>query len=262
MGLEIAKANPLSTGLVTMAACTNVQSYAAGQVFLWLGYNGMMYVLQVVMADTSSLKNRAYVFAFSNTPYIVTTFAGPRAAASFIRTSGWPWAYGVFTVVIPLISVPISVVLFLNQRKAFKMGLLTKKEQSGRSFFQSVSYYFWEFDGEYSFVKDYGTSLTRISPCSLFDHSSLCPNPPTFLSSILPGEEMGSSYDHRHVGYWRLLSRSLPNLREVSFAEDLHPLSPLNRQNCHGRLPPFYVPVHQLLVSPLSTHCSSHRINY
>jgi MFS family permease len=107
----------------------------------------MAYVLDVFLADTSSLKNRALVFAFSTTPYIVTTFVGPRAAQSFLETSGWPWGYGTFAIITPVITIPILSVLWINQRKAVERGLLVK-EKSGRTFGQSFSYYFWEFDGK------------------------------------------------------------------------------------------------------------------
>lgn len=99
------------------------------------------------MADTSSLKNRALVFAFSNTPYIVTTFIGPRAAQSFLRTSGWPWGFGTFAIITPVIAIPIMVILWRNQRKAVREGILVRYK-SGRTFTQSVSYYFWEFDSK------------------------------------------------------------------------------------------------------------------
>ncbi|PMD26044.1 MFS general substrate transporter [Hyaloscypha hepaticicola] len=132
-------------GLVMMAACRNVETYAAAQVFYWVGFNGMAYVLDVFMADTSSLKNRALVFSFATTPYIVTTFIGPRAAQSFLETSGWPWGYGTFVIITPVITIPILVILYLNQRKALRYGLLVK-EKSGRTLWQSVNFYFWEFD--------------------------------------------------------------------------------------------------------------------
>ncbi|KAI9046555.1 hypothetical protein LZ554_009300 [Drepanopeziza brunnea f. sp. 'monogermtubi'] len=132
-------------GLIMMAACTNVETYAAAQVFYWVGFNGMAFVLDVFLADTSSLKNRALVFAFSTSPYIVTTFIGPRAAQSFLETSGWRWGYGVYTIVTPVITIPILTLLWKNQRKAARLGLY-KKERSGRSLAQAVPYYFWEFD--------------------------------------------------------------------------------------------------------------------
>ncbi|KAF7960957.1 hypothetical protein EAE96_000628 [Botrytis aclada] len=132
-------------GLIMMAACRNVETYAAAQVFYWLGFDGMMYVLDVFMADTSSLKNRALVFAFSTTPYIATTWIGPPAAASFLKTSGWPWGFGVFAIITPVISIPILSLLWLNQGKAKKAGLI-KKVDSGRTWTESIKYYFWEFD--------------------------------------------------------------------------------------------------------------------
>lgn len=132
-------------GLVMMAACRNVETYAAAQVFYWVGFNGMAYVLDVFMADTSSLKNRALVFAYSTTPYIVTTFIGPRAAQSFLETSGFRWGYGVYTIITPVIALPILYLLWRNQRKAVSLGLYVK-EKSGRTVAQSISYYFWEFD--------------------------------------------------------------------------------------------------------------------
>ena len=107
----------------------------------------MTYVLDVFMADTSSLKNRALVFAFANTPYIVTTFIGPRAAQSFLRTSGWPWGFGTFAIITPVIAIPIMAILWINQRRAIREGVLIRRK-SGRTFGQSVNFYFWEFDSK------------------------------------------------------------------------------------------------------------------
>lgn len=45
-------------GLVMMAACNTVETYAAAQVFYWVGYNGLDYSLSVFLADTTSLRNR------------------------------------------------------------------------------------------------------------------------------------------------------------------------------------------------------------
>lgn len=105
----------------------------------------MAYVLDVFMADTSSLKNRALVFAFATTPYIATTFAGPAAAQSFYETSGWPWGFGTFTIITPVIAMPILFVLWKNQRKAYREGILVKTK-SELSLGQKIVFYFWEFD--------------------------------------------------------------------------------------------------------------------
>ncbi|KAF2160496.1 hypothetical protein M409DRAFT_29117 [Zasmidium cellare ATCC 36951] len=134
-------------GLVLMAACNNITTYAAAQVFYWVGFNGIGYVLDVFIADTSSLQWRALLFAFTTSPYIATTFAGPAAAQSFLRTSGWRWGYGVYAILVPVISAPFLAVFWYNQRLARKQGILVPaREASGRTWTQSLVHYFIEFD--------------------------------------------------------------------------------------------------------------------
>jgi MFS family permease len=116
------------------------------KVFYWVGFDGISYVLNVFVADTTSLKNRAFVIAITSTPYIVTTFIGPPAAQSFIETSGWRWGYGCFTIITPFIVLPIMYIIWKNQHEALKAGLITR-QKSGRTLFESIEYYFWEFDG-------------------------------------------------------------------------------------------------------------------
>lgn len=128
-----------------MAACNNVQTYAAAQVFYWVGYDGIAYVLDVTMADTSSLKNRAWIFAFSTCPYIANTFAGPAAAQQFYKYSTWRWGYGSFAIIVPAVCTPLVIIFVLNRRKAAKLGYVSK-EKSNRTVWQSVLYYAIEFD--------------------------------------------------------------------------------------------------------------------
>lgn len=132
-------------GIIMMALTRNVETFAAAQVFYWIGFDGMEYVMNVFMADTSSPKNRALVFAFSTTPYLVTTFIGPRAAAAYLEVSGWPWAYGTFAIVIPAIASPLLYVLYRNERKARLAGLMPKLKIN-RNFKRRILYYFYEFD--------------------------------------------------------------------------------------------------------------------
>lgn len=106
----------------------------------------MGYVLGVIVADTSSLANRALMFAFVSSPYIATTFAGPSLAERFYVDVSWRWAYGTFAIVMPVICAPLFFMLHFNEQKAKKQGLL-EETRSGRSTFQSTWFYIIEFDG-------------------------------------------------------------------------------------------------------------------
>ncbi|KFY65537.1 hypothetical protein V496_02480 [Pseudogymnoascus sp. VKM F-4515 (FW-2607)] len=132
-------------GLILMAVCNNVQTYAAAQCFYWVGYNGIGFILNVFIADTSNLRNRALAFAFATTPYIATTWAGPKAAQSFYENSSWRWAFGCFAIITPTVVLPLLWILFSNQRKAARLGVIQKVD-SGRTLRDSLCYYFIQFD--------------------------------------------------------------------------------------------------------------------
>ena len=140
-------ANLTFPGLIMMAGCNNVETYCAAQVFYWVGYDGMLYVLNVFVADTSSLKNRAMMFAFTTSPYIVTAWIGGPASTSFLGGAGWRWAYGTFAIIVPVVSAPLMILLMINLEKAKKAGLLPARENN-RTLLESAKYYATEFDRE------------------------------------------------------------------------------------------------------------------
>lgn len=160
----------LTIGLIMMAACNNVQTYAAAQVFYWVGYvysaplifffcftktnlafhafyryNGITYTVGIFIADTSALKNRALMFAFVSSPYIATVWIGGPLATAFLDGPGFRWGYGAFAIITPIVTLPLYAVFAWNYKKAKIAGLLPEKEHN-RTFAQSFKHYFIEFD--------------------------------------------------------------------------------------------------------------------
>ncbi|KGO36746.1 Major facilitator superfamily domain, general substrate transporter [Penicillium expansum] len=108
-------------GFVMMAACDNVQTYAAAQVFSSVGSQGVSYCLTVFISDTSALKNRALMLSFATSPYIITTWIGGPISQSVLEGPGWRWGFGIFTIVVPIVVAPLCLLFFWNQQKAKKM---------------------------------------------------------------------------------------------------------------------------------------------
>ncbi|KAI0505337.1 siderophore iron transporter mirB [Xylaria bambusicola] len=135
----------MTLGLVLMAACNNVNTYAAAQIFYWVGYNGISYTSSVFIADTSALKNRGFVLAYVSSPYIITVWVTGPLAQSVLNGIGWRWAFGIFAIITPIICLPLYFLFAYNQRKAVQQGILVRPK-SGRTVMQSIVHYFWEFD--------------------------------------------------------------------------------------------------------------------
>ncbi|EED13781.1 MFS siderophore iron transporter, putative [Talaromyces stipitatus ATCC 10500] len=132
-------------GLVLMASCNDLSTFCAAYVFYTIGFSGVTYCVDVITADASKLKNRGLAYAFTSSPYIITAFAGPKASNDFYYKISWRWGFGCFSIIFPVVAAPIYFVLKRSLRNAQKRGLLPR-ENSGRTWLQSIWYYIVEFD--------------------------------------------------------------------------------------------------------------------
>ncbi len=134
-----------TVGLIMMAACNNVEAYAAAQVFYTVGNNGLQYSLSVFVADTSSLRNRGLMQAFAGSPNLITCWLAGPISSGYLNGPGWRWCFGTFTIIIPVITLPLFGLLVYNYYKAKKQGLVPKRESRGTAW-GSIFYYCREFD--------------------------------------------------------------------------------------------------------------------
>ncbi|KAI2470798.1 siderophore iron transporter mirB [Annulohypoxylon bovei var. microspora] len=134
----------ITVGMIMKSTCQNVETYAAAQVFTWVGKVALGFVIDVFVADITTLKNRMIIFAINSTPNLATTFAGPRIAQLFYEKINFRWAFGAFTIILLVVSLPVVVILYYHEQKAKRLGLIRPK--SGRTPLQSTMHYIVEFD--------------------------------------------------------------------------------------------------------------------
>ncbi|EKG13083.1 hypothetical protein MPH_09759 [Macrophomina phaseolina MS6] len=174
-------------GLILMAVCNNVPVYALAQVFYYIGFDGGGYVLQVFLADTSSLRNRALVLALSSTPYILTTFAGPALAQYFQDNWSWRWAYTIFAVTTPLVSFPIIYLLFYTKYVAIRKGLIRSNElQRKEPWLEQMKRFAMQFDVVGSVLFVAGLAMILL-PLSLRSDTPAGWLEPSMLTKFLTG---------------------------------------------------------------------------
>lgn len=108
---------------------------------------GMEYCVDVITADVSKLQNRAFAFAFTSSPYIITAFAGPTVGQEFYDLSGegWRWGFGTWAIIFPITAAPLFFTLKHTLKKAEQQGHLVRKP-SGRTFWENVVHWTKEFD--------------------------------------------------------------------------------------------------------------------
>ncbi|KAL8330992.1 hypothetical protein RB593_001785 [Gaeumannomyces tritici] len=119
-------------GYVQQAASRGVDSFASAQIFYSAGSTGTQILQQVFIADTSDLLWRALFSSLPDVPFLVTVWVGPEIVNSLLTTASWRWGYAIWAIVLPVAFAPLAVSLFLNQRKAKRMGLLADDKRNRR----------------------------------------------------------------------------------------------------------------------------------
>ena len=136
-------------GMIMKALCQNVETYAAGHTFYWVGHTGLGYIINVVLADMTTLRNRMIMWGLYMSPRIAATFGGPRIAQLFFENSTYRWAFGSFCIILVAFSIPVAAIFIYHEGKAKKLSILPEKDS--RTAWEATKFYFVEFDGAYSF---------------------------------------------------------------------------------------------------------------
>ena len=152
-------------GLILSATCKDIYTYCAAQCFYSVGFIGVIFSVDVITMDTSTLRDRGFAYAFTASPWFITAYAGAKLSEYF-HESNWRWGYGSFAIILPFVAAGLVAVMQFNKRKAKKLGVLTEPVGSGRSALESFKYYIVEFDIMGVFLVSAGLALLLL-PFSL-----------------------------------------------------------------------------------------------
>ncbi|OAA56115.1 siderophore iron transporter mirB [Cordyceps fumosorosea ARSEF 2679] len=156
-------------GMIMKAACINVEMFAAANTIYWVGHIGMQYCIQIIYADMTTMRNRMLLFGLLQLPTIAATFGGPQIAQLFYEHSNFRWAFGAFTIIMPVFAAPVMVVFWWSQRKARREGKLPERVKT-RTALESIKYYAIEFDVVGMFLTIFGWVLLLL-PFSLVNYA-------------------------------------------------------------------------------------------
>ncbi|UNI17475.1 hypothetical protein JDV02_003815 [Purpureocillium takamizusanense] len=172
-------------GLVMMAATTKVEMYAAAQVFWQVGNNALLYSVNILVADTTGLRNRGLMTALTASPNIITTWLGGPISEAFLKGPGWQWCFGTLSIIVPVLCSPLFVLLMWNYRKAKEQGIV-RAEKSSKGIGETVLYYAREFDAVGLLLLSAGLALFLL-PFNLYTLQPLGWKSPLIISLLVLG---------------------------------------------------------------------------
>jgi MFS family permease len=91
---------------------------------------------QIVLADVTSLRYRAFAGGLLSMPYVINVWISAEIAEGVLTGGGWRWGYGMFAIMVPACLAPVVGCLLWGQWKAKKLNLLEYVPNSEKNFFK------------------------------------------------------------------------------------------------------------------------------
>ncbi|CAG8960683.1 hypothetical protein HYFRA_00013451 [Hymenoscyphus fraxineus] len=133
-------------GYIQMATSSNVQTFAAAQIFYSAGNTGIQILIQILIADTSNLLNRALWSSLPDVPFLITVWIGSIIGNDILKTTTWRWGYGMWCIILPALFLPLALTLFSNNRKAKRLGLTSSSQFKGMGVLKALKTVWFELD--------------------------------------------------------------------------------------------------------------------
>ncbi|KAI5476706.1 MFS transporter, drug:H+ antiporter [Pseudohyphozyma bogoriensis] len=111
-------------GYIVIASCQNVNDYAGGAIIQYAGYGALQILLQILIADVTSLRWRSLVSSCVSIPFFVNFAVASKIGAQVIEHTGWRWGYAMFIFIMPASLALITGTLFWGQHRAKKLGVV------------------------------------------------------------------------------------------------------------------------------------------
>lgn len=125
-----------TVGFIMLAVSPNIGTYFAAHIFYVFGQVGIQFMEQVFAADTSDLKNRMFFVILPNLCYLFVPWCAAPITNAIIKHSTWHWGYGMWCVIVPVVSIPVLTIMFRHKMKARALGMACGK--SVRNFRETV----------------------------------------------------------------------------------------------------------------------------
>ena len=113
-------------GTIVEATAKNVQTFAGGSVLYQIGYTCVLLLVEVVIADITSLRARLFFSFIPTLPFLINTWISGNITSAVLGTASWQWGIGMWAIIYPVCSLPLIIALGIVGRRAQKNGVLDK----------------------------------------------------------------------------------------------------------------------------------------
>ncbi|KAJ4129809.1 ferrioxamine B transporter [Fusarium equiseti] len=127
-------------GIAIEATAGSVEVFCTGSMIYQTGFTCVVLLLEVLIADFSSMRARVFFSYLPAVPFLINTWISGNITSAVLETTSWRWGLGMWAIIYPLASLPLLSCLYFLERKTWTGGkeseevaLLSLKTKKGRA---------------------------------------------------------------------------------------------------------------------------------
>ncbi|KAM0425444.1 hypothetical protein ACHAPT_009233 [Fusarium lateritium] len=107
-----------TVGIAIEASAQSVVVFCTGSIIYQAGYTCIVLLMEVLIADFSSMRARVFFSYLPAVPFLVNTWISGNITSAVLSATSWRWGIGMWAIIYPIASLPLlSCLYFLERRK-------------------------------------------------------------------------------------------------------------------------------------------------
>lgn len=104
-------------GIVAEAVAESVEVFCFGAIIYQLGYTCIVLLMEVLVADYSSMRSRVFLSYVPAVPFIINTWISGNITSAVLETTSWRWGIGMWAAIYLVASIPLLLTLFIVRQR-------------------------------------------------------------------------------------------------------------------------------------------------
>ncbi|GFP59868.1 hypothetical protein ACSS6W_005077 [Trichoderma asperelloides] len=107
-----------TVGMAIESTSSSVYAFCAGTILYQVGYTCIVLLLEILVADFSSMRARVFFSYIPALPFIVNTWISGSITSAVLRVTTWRWGIGMWCIIYPVASLPLLITLYSIDRRS------------------------------------------------------------------------------------------------------------------------------------------------
>ncbi|KID95793.1 siderochrome-iron transporter Sit1, partial [Metarhizium majus ARSEF 297] len=104
-------------GMAIESTASSVYAFCVGAIIYQVGYTCIVLLLEVLVADFSSMRARVFFSYIPALPFVVNTWISGNVTSAVLAVTTWRWGIGMWCIIYPICSLPLITTLYKIDRR-------------------------------------------------------------------------------------------------------------------------------------------------